>query len=224
MGRRCQKYTLHQKKIEITVVRNWISYKKVCEGISLSPPWSGARVLERFPSLKYNNVQKLKVAEHRILYKDPSFTFEGDKRMPPRTFRTKFNGERLLFECFFMLHVFLAASIHKVNLLSRFYILLASPGKLCFARRTKPPAPPCGEVDIRSHGLFVWNSTANDFYLNVFLMRRVVFAMLIHTKWIYFPVFTRLCSRREVMCLVVVYVRTFVCSFVPSFPNRTTSI
>ncbi len=35
-----------------------------------------------------------------------------------------------------------------------------------------------------------------------------------------FPLFTRLRSRRVVMCLVVVFVR----SFVPSFPHRITSI
>ncbi len=37
-------------------------------------------------------------------------------------------------------------------------------------------------------------------------------------------VFTRLRSRRVVMCLVMVYIHSFVPSFVPSFPHRITSI
>ncbi len=38
---RCQKYTTHQKNLQIKVVRNWISYKKVCECICLSATeWS----------------------------------------------------------------------------------------------------------------------------------------------------------------------------------------
>ncbi len=36
--------------------------------------------------------------------------------------------------------------------------------------------------------------------------------------------FTRLRSRRVVMCSVVVYVRSFVCSFVRSFPHTTAGI
>ncbi len=36
--------------------------------------------------------------------------------------------------------------------------------------------------------------------------------------------FTRLCSRRVVMCLVVVYIRSFVRLFVRSFPHTTAGI
>ncbi len=36
--------------------------------------------------------------------------------------------------------------------------------------------------------------------------------------------FTQLCSRRVVMCLVVVYVRSFVHSLIPSFPHTTAGI
>ncbi len=35
---RCQKYASHEKKLQIKVVRNWISYKKVRERMCLSPP------------------------------------------------------------------------------------------------------------------------------------------------------------------------------------------
>ncbi len=34
----CQKYASYQKNLQIKVVRNWISYKKVPERIRLSPP------------------------------------------------------------------------------------------------------------------------------------------------------------------------------------------
>ncbi len=34
---RCQKYTSHEKKFQIKLVRNWILYKEVCESICLSP-------------------------------------------------------------------------------------------------------------------------------------------------------------------------------------------
>ncbi len=34
----CQNYASNQKKFQIKVVRNWISYKKVNERICLSPP------------------------------------------------------------------------------------------------------------------------------------------------------------------------------------------
>ncbi len=34
----CQKYTSHKKKVQIKVVQNWISYKKVCKRICLSFP------------------------------------------------------------------------------------------------------------------------------------------------------------------------------------------
>ncbi len=38
----CQKYASHKKKVQIKVVQNWISYKKVSMCICLSPQ-SGAR-------------------------------------------------------------------------------------------------------------------------------------------------------------------------------------
>ncbi len=38
MAQYCQKYASHQKKLQIKVVRHWISSKKVRELICLSPP------------------------------------------------------------------------------------------------------------------------------------------------------------------------------------------
>ncbi len=49
----CQKYGLHKKKLQMKVVQNLISYKKVPERICLSPSWNGARGLKRLIWLKY---------------------------------------------------------------------------------------------------------------------------------------------------------------------------
>ncbi len=57
-AQRCQKYTSHQKKLPIKVVQNWILSKKVHKRICLSPPWSGARGLERLANSKYYYVLK----------------------------------------------------------------------------------------------------------------------------------------------------------------------
>ncbi len=54
----CQKYASHQKKLLIKVVCNWISYVEVYKRIITH--WSGARGLERYPSLKYYYVEKQK--------------------------------------------------------------------------------------------------------------------------------------------------------------------
>ncbi len=72
----CQKYTSHEKKFQIKVVRNWILYKKVLEHICLSLPHPRVE-LEWLIWLKYDIVLKgentfnleLKAAKKRITQK-----------------------------------------------------------------------------------------------------------------------------------------------------------
>ncbi len=59
-----QKYVAHQKKPQVKVVWNWISYKKVREHIGLSLPWldlGSSKGFQRSGCLKSFNVQKYEI-------------------------------------------------------------------------------------------------------------------------------------------------------------------
>ncbi len=91
-AQRCQKYALHQKKIRIKVVRNWILYKKVRKHICLLPhEWSGGT--PKINTFESYNAQK---------WKTPLAPLQGETdKCVYGLFCTKFNSEQLLFEAFF---------------------------------------------------------------------------------------------------------------------------
>ncbi len=88
----CQRYALHQKKVQIKVVRNWISYKKVSGHICLSPPGVELGV---FSISVHYKIQMYWSSE-------PQLHLCGKWDIcARRLFCTKFNSEQLLFKPFF---------------------------------------------------------------------------------------------------------------------------
>ncbi len=98
-AQRCQKYTLHPKKLQIKVVRNGISYKKVSGHICLSSP--------RVELGGFSISVHYKISNVLIFGAPPSYSL-GEIDICARVlFCTKFNSEQLLFEAFFdVMHIF----------------------------------------------------------------------------------------------------------------------
>ncbi len=129
-GSTLSKIRITWKKLEIKVVRNLISSKKVRERI-----FRTTYILSFFPGDAYFwQHWALKCMYLPFLYSiifQPYQSFElpapfwgrGDRHMRSGPFWEKFNFEPLLFWTFFHVMHFLTAVSHKVNLKFRFYTL-----------------------------------------------------------------------------------------------------
>ncbi len=88
----CRNYRLYQKIVQIKIVQNWISHKKVSGRVCLSLP-SVAKGLQRLICLKYHNVLKWETLfQYNIIFEtyhsieSPSSTPGRDWHVHPLTF------------------------------------------------------------------------------------------------------------------------------------------
>ncbi len=86
------KILIISKTLQIKVVQDSISYKKVNGCICVSPTGVEWREHQSLASLKYYNVLKL------VIFGAPSSTPGGDRHMRSVNFCMKLNSEQLLFE------------------------------------------------------------------------------------------------------------------------------
>ncbi len=105
----CQKYASHKKKLQIKVVWNWISYKRVLMCICLSPHRSGTRGLSSYSNRTFALLGEIDLCIHWVFF---TLLREIDICLH-WVFCRKLNSEQFLFEFFFILLIFLAVFSHK---------------------------------------------------------------------------------------------------------------
>ncbi len=155
LGLNYQKYASHQKKLQIKVVWNWISYKKVRECICLSPFG-----VELWGSSAYSNRTLYEITMKNVWNNLPSLLRQIDIDTH-WVFWRKLKSEQFLFETvFYIISIF--RSIHPQSI-SNVTIFGAPP-------------PLLREIDKALIEVSVGNWSLNNFYLNLFFILSVFFA------------------------------------------------